>query len=421
MYKSTAAALTTAFIIVLVSGSADAQVPSAAECDGLRSRLVEHAKLSDGVRKMLAATPAAPAPVAPAVVPPATGRADAIRSRLTQISEQRPQLEEQRLGALMKMDWSRASIIQGQIQALDREKGTLETEMATLPSTPAVPETPAAALPTAAAVGPADRIACKDMPAAYDTALKTRRKELGARDDNAAVVPLMGLRGATADQIAQELAGQFAPWPEAAAQVGLLDRDGDGKLDAFVDVPARDTYRMYRQRPDGALIIEAFALPGRSGEYDELARRLDEAVARYAGWSVVDALAARPVGAARLLSETGEFGKASALVMAGRFADAGQIDGAAARTREFENFRGERLRLLEIVAPVAGGVSLRRVLVLPRANNQEQWEETPVVARVASYWRTDLELTGGRELRTAAGSPIGTRTPVAPGKVSLDR
>ena len=419
MNTSTAAALTTALLAALVSGAADAQAPSATECEGLRSRLVQHAKLSDGVRKLLATTPAAPAPVAPATVAPATGRGDAIRSRLQQISEQRQQLEEQRLGALVKMEWSRASTIQGQIQALDREKGTLETEIPALPSTPAASRTPAAA-PTAA-VGPADRVACKDMPATYDAALKTRRKELGAREDNAAVVPLMGLRGVTADQIAQELAVQFVPWPAAGAQVGLLDADGDGKLDAFVDVPARDTYRMYRQRPDGPLTIEVFSLPSRSGEYDDLARRLDEAVARYAGWSVVDALAARPVGTVRLLNETGEFGKAWGLVMAGRFADAGQIDGAAARTREFENFRGERLRLLEIVGPVAGGVSIRRVLVVPRANNQEQWEETSVLARVASYWRTDLDLAGGRELRTATGSTIGTRTTVAPGRVSLDR
>jgi hypothetical protein len=419
MNTSTATALTTALLVVLVSGAVHAQAPSATDCEGLRSRLVEHAKLSEGVRKMLSGIPAAPAPAAPATVPPATGRADAIRSRLQQISEQRQQLEEQRLGALVKMEWSRASTIQGQIQALDREKGTLETELAGSPSTPAS-QTPAASAPTAA-VGPADRVACKDMPAMYDAALKTRRKELGAREDHAAVVPLMGLRGATADQLALELAGQFGPWPAAGAQVGLLDGDGDGKLDAFVDVPARDTYRMYRQRPDGPLTIEVFSLPSRSGEYDDLARRLDEAVARYAGWSVVDALAARPVGTVRLLNETGEFGKAWGLVMAGRFAEAGQIDGAAARTREFENFRGERLRLLEIVAPVAGGVSIRRVLVVPRPNSQEQWEEISVVARAASYWRTDLELAGGREMRTATGSTIGTRTPVAPGKVTLDR
>jgi hypothetical protein len=419
MTKTTSAALISVFLAVVSSALAEAQ-PIATECDGLRSRLVEHAKLSDGVRKILAALPAAPAPVVPAPVLPATGRANALRARLQQVTEQRQQLEEQRLGALMRMDWSRASIAQGQIQVLDREKAALETELGALPSAPATPETPTAALPGAAA-GPVDRVACKDMPATYEAALKTRRKELGARDDNAAVVPLMALRGATAEQIAQELAGQFMSWPDAGAQVGLLDRDGDGKLDAFLDVPVRDTYRMYRQRPDGAVIIETFTLAGRGGEYDELARRVDEAVARYTGSSIVDLLTARPVGAARVLNETGEFGKAWGHVAAGRFADAGQIDGAAVRTREFENYRGERLRLLEIVAPAAGGVSIRRVLVTPRANNQEQWEETSMVARAASYWRTDLELAGGRELRTAAGVPIGTRTPLAPAKVSLDR
>jgi hypothetical protein len=417
-------------LLIVGSWTAGAQAPSATDCETLRGRLAEHAKVSDGVRKMLAGLPApaavaAPAaPAAPAPAAPAAGRADAIRARLKQIPDQRQQLEEQRLGALMKLDWSRASTIQGQMTALDKEKVDLEKELAALPATPAAAQAPAASPATAppAAVAPAERVACKDMPAAYDSALKIRRKEMGAREDNAGVVPLVALRGQTAEQIAQELAAQFAPWPDGGMQVGLLDQDGDGKLDAFADMPARDSYRLHRQRADGSLIVEAFVPAGKSGEYGDSARRLDEAVARYAGWGVMDALAARPVGAVRVLGEAGEFAKAWSHVLAGRFVEAGQVDGgAAARTREFENFRGERMRMLEVVAPVTSGVSIRRVLVAPRPGSQEQWDEVSVAARVPSYWRTEVDMTGSRELRTTAGAPVGTRTALAPGKVSLER
>ena len=96
------------------------------------------------------------------------------------------------------------------------------------------------------------------MPAAVDNAVKIRRRELGAREDQAGAIPLIGLKGQTADQIGQELAGQFSPGAAASTQVGLLDADGDGKLDGFVDVPAPGVFRLFRQRADGTVGVEMF-------------------------------------------------------------------------------------------------------------------------------------------------------------------
>jgi len=96
------------------------------------------------------------------------------------------------------------------------------------------------------------------MAALVNGALKIRRKELGAREDLAEVIPLTPIKQAYRDEIARDLAAQFDPWPQAATQVGLLDQTGDGRLDAFVDVPARDIFRLYRQLQDGTLRIEIF-------------------------------------------------------------------------------------------------------------------------------------------------------------------
>jgi hypothetical protein len=111
------------------------------ECQGLRQRLAEHARLSDGVRRAVTAqagsAPATPAP-APAV---AAGRAEAIRARLEQIPKDRQALEEQRLGAMLKFDLSRAGQIQTQIQAVDAEKANLERDQAALPASPSASPT----------------------------------------------------------------------------------------------------------------------------------------------------------------------------------------------------------------------------------------------------------------------------------------
>src|SRR5512143_3689801 len=111
---------TTTVLMVLTLGLAQggpalAQAPSIsdADCQNLRLRLGEHARLSDGVRKAVAAqaatAPAVSTPATPAPPPAATGRSEAIRARLEQIPKDRQTLEDQRLGAMVKFELARAS------------------------------------------------------------------------------------------------------------------------------------------------------------------------------------------------------------------------------------------------------------------------------------------------------------------------
>lgn len=394
---------------------------SDAECRGLRQRLTEHARLSEGVRRAVTAQAGAAPAAAPAPAPAAsTGRAEAIRAKLEQIPKDRQALEEQRLGAMMKFDFSRAGQIQTQIQALDTEKANLERELAALPASPSV--SPAA--PTQAPVSdPTARIRCQDMPAAVDDAVKTRRRELGAREDQTGAVPLIGLKGQSADLIGQELAAQFAPSAAATTQVGLLDADGNGQLDGIVDVPAPGVFRLLRQRADGTMTLEAFPATagGTTAAYGEMTRRLDETTARQSGQKLPDVLATRPAGPLRATTQTAEFAQAYAQFQAGDFTDAARLAAPAARSMEFQNLRGQSVRVLEIVSPIAGGVSLRRAVVLAQPNDQELWEETTTMVQPASYWRTDVEVARRRETRTTSGALVGTPSVSAPTKFSLDR
>ena len=421
---------TTTVLMVLTLGlaqggptSAQAPTISDADCQTLRLRLGEHARLSDGVRKAVttqaaAAPAAAPTPAAPST-PAATGRAEAIRARLEQIPKDRQTLEDQRLGAMVKFELSRASQIQGQIQALDAEKATLEREQAALPAaaqatTPTTPSAP---------VSDVARIRCQDMPAAVDNAVKIRRRELGAREEQAGAIPLIGLKGQTPEQIGQELAGQFSSGATASTQVGLLDANGDGKLDGFVDVPAPGVFRLFRQRADGTVGVEVFptAAAGTTPGYGEMTRRLDETSLRQAGQGLPELLATRPAGPVRASTQTAEFGQAYAQFQAGSFADAARLGTAAARSTEFPNLRGQSVRVLEIISPVSGGVSIRRAVVLGQPNDQELWEETTTVVRPTSYWRTDVEVARSRDTRTTAGAMVGTPTVAAPSKFTLER
>jgi hypothetical protein len=395
---------------------------SDAECQRLRQRLAEHAQLSEGVRRAVTAQAAA-APVAPAPAPTspaATGRAEAIRARLEQIPRDRQALEEQRLGAMMRFEISRAGQIQSQIQALDAERAALEREQAALPASPAAPS--AAATPPPAA-DPTTRIRCQDMPAAVDNALKTRRRELGAREEQAGAIPLVALKGQTAEQIGQELAGQFASGAAAGTQVGLFDPDGNGRLDGFVDVPAPGVFRLVRQRTDGTVSVEVFhaLASGATPAYGDMTRRLDEATARQTGLALAELLAIRPAGPVRATTQTAEFGPAYAQFQAGNFAEAARLGAAAARSTEFQNLRGQSVRVLEIIDPVTGGVSLRRTVVLAQPNDQELWEETTTIVRPASYWRTDVEVGRSRETRATGGALVGTPSVSAPVKFSLER
>jgi hypothetical protein len=404
-------------------GPALAQAPpvSDAECQGLRLRLSEHARLSDGVRKAVAAqaaaTPAAATAPTPSPPPP-TGRAEAIRARLEQIPKERQTLEDQRLGAMVKFELTRAGQIQTQIQALDAEKANLEKELAALPAgvpaaAPAAPQAP---------VSDVSRIRCQDMPAAVDNAVKIRRRELGAREEQAGAIPLIGLKGQTADQIGQELAGQFSPGAAATTQVGLLDANGDGKLDGFVDVPAPGVFRLVRQKADGTLGMEVFGAPaGGTAAYGELTRRLDETTVRQSGQGLADLLAVRPAGPARAVTQTADFGQAYAQFQASNFSEAARLAGAAARSTEFQNLRGQSVRVIEIISPVSGGVSVRRAVVLAQPNDQELWEETMTTVRPTSYWRTDVEVSRSRETRTTAGALVGTPSVSAPSKFTIER
>lgn len=405
-------------------GPALAQAPniSDAECQSLRLRLGEHARLSEGVRKAVATqaatAPAAPTPATPST-PAATGRAEAIRARLEQIPKDRQTLEDQRLGAMVKFELTRASQIQGQIQAIDAEKAALERELAALPAaTPA----PTVTAPTAP-VSDVARIRCQDMPAAVDNAVKIRRRELGAREEQAGAIPLIALKGQTADQIGQELAGQFSSGAAASTQVGLLDANGDGKLDGVVDVPAPGVFRLFRQRADGTVGVEVFptSAAGTTPGYGEMTRRLDETSLRQAGQGLPELLATRPAGPARASTQTTEFGPAYTQFQAGSFAEAARLSAPAARSTEFQNLRGQNVRVLEIISPVTGGVSVRRAVVLAQPNDQELWEETTTIVRPTSYWRTDVEVARSRETRTTAGAVVGAPSVSAPSKFTLER
>jgi hypothetical protein len=396
------------------------QPPTPAECQALRERLVEHAKLSEGVRRALA-TQAARYPGLPTARPaaPASDRA----AHLEQIARERQQTEDSRLVAMMRFDLARAMELQQKIGALDAEKAELEkrpAEPQPRPSRPVPVPTPAQPEQLTAS---AERLPCGEIPGTLDAAKKIRRKELGAREDQGAAIPLITLKGQSAEQIARALAGQFSAWPDAAAELGLLDQDGNGQLEGIVDTPVRDLFRLYRQRSDGTLAIDVFRVPGRAmdTDYDEISRRLDEAILRQTGRSLADLLTAHPVGGVRALTQAGEFGAASVQVLAGNFAEAAKIGGGAARTMEFQNLRGEVGRVLEVLVPATSGLQIRRVLVLPRPNNQEQWEELSITLVPASYWRTDVELTVTRQIRAATGAAIGSPAVLGPTRFSLER
>jgi hypothetical protein len=391
------------------------------ECQSLRQRLSEHARLSDGVRRSVGAqTATGSGTSAAAPTPgPAVGRAEAIRTRLEQVSKERQVLEDQRLAAMVRFELSRASAIQGQIHTLDSEKANLERELAALPAATATPAASVAQPPSPEVA----RIRCQDMSQAVDNALKIRRRELGAREEQTGAIPLTSLKGQTPEQIAQELAMQLGAGTAAVPQIGLLDADGDGKLDGFVDVPAPGIYRLVRQRADGTVSVDVFPMPGSGSApaYGELTRRLDETTARQVGDKLAELLATRPAGPVRTVIQTGEFADAYKHFEAGNFADAGRIGAPAARTVEFENFRGEHVRMSEIISPISGGAALRRSVVLGQPNDRELWEETNIAVRPVSYLRTDVEVLRTRETRTTAGVQVGSRSTPAPIRFSLER
>jgi len=410
----TAATASAILCIAWTAVLAQTRPPVQAECQTLRERLLDHTNLSQGVRGQLGAY-AARYMAAPQ--PPARPSRDA---RLEEIARERQQLDDQRMAAFGRLDFTRAMQLQEQIKALDQEKADLQKQPAApQPVTPS----PAPVQPSSIGAAEIERIPCAEMAGLVNAALKIRRKELGAREDLADVIPLTAIKQAYRDEIARALAAQFDPWPQAATQVGLLDQSGDGRLDAFVDVPVRDLFRLYRQLPDGTVRIEFFPIPGRATdtEYGEMTRRLDEAISRQTGRKLVDLLATRPAGPLRTYAEPADFAATAAHFLAGNFSEAARVVGATARVTEFRNFRGETLRLLEILAPVPGGVMLRRILSLPESNNQETREETTASVRPTSYWATDVELAASRQTFTNAGAPVGPPSVASPSKFTVER
>ena len=151
------------------------------------------------------------------------------------------------------------------------------------------------------------RAPCQDLPPLEDKALRARRKELGGGEGQAALVPLLPLRGQTDRELAAELAGQLGTGPEAHQRLGLVDQDGDTQVDGFLDSPASGMYRLYRQRSDGSLAVDLFltAAPPADAPYGEDSRRLEEALLRQTRRRLSDLLPLRPLGPLKVLGETG--------------------------------------------------------------------------------------------------------------------
>jgi hypothetical protein len=405
--------------LLAMTAEAAGQTPDT-ECQVGRERLAGHARASEAVRKLVAAragtTAAGPTSAGAPGSPPPGGRAAEIRTRLAEIPRERQRLDDVRVAAMVKLDFARAAQAQGQLETLEQEKRRLERELATIPQSPSAQ---ALLSPTpGASSADADRVPCRDVAATLEAAVKARRRELGARETQPGAVPLTPLRGQTADAIARELAAQFSPWPEAAAQVGLLDQDGRGRVDGLVDVPAKDVFRVTRLRADGALGVDVFTSALAPG-YGETARRLDEAALRRAGWRLEEMLVRRPAGPIRIVSETGDARRVMGRLLAGEFAEAARTEPMA-RAIEFENLRGETVRVLELVTPTPGGLDWRRVVVVAPPNAAEQWDETTLRLKPASSGRTDAELTIARETR-AAGVAVGARAVAGPMSFSVER
>jgi hypothetical protein len=243
---------------------------------------------------------------------------------------------------------------------------------------------------------------------------------MGAKEGQVGAIPLLGPAAQSGDQLARELGDQFAAWPQSAAQVGLLDTNGDGKLDGFVDVPAQGIYRVHRQRADGTLAVDVFPAAG-TPPVAEVVRRIEDSAARQRGRSLGDLLASRPAGPVRVLAESPEFARARASWLAGNFADLAKLEGGAVRATEFPNARGEVVRVIETVAPATGGFSLRRLEVVPRAAGQEQWEDSVMLVRPVSVFRTDVEVLESRETRATDGTAVGARVTSSPVRFSIER
>jgi hypothetical protein len=395
---------------------------SDAECQALRDRVADHARLSEAVRRAVATRVAAnPAPVPPPAAPPPTasgGRAAEIRTRLERIKVERQQAEDGRLGAVTRFDLGQAARMQAQMTALDQEKADLERELARLPATAT---TTPATTPAAAPAPPrdADRLRCQDVAATHDEAVRIRQKELGAKEGQVGAIPLVPPKSQTPADGARELAAQMPDGPNAL--VGLLDSDGNGQLDGFVDVPARGVYRVHRQQAGGGIRVEVPGAPASGAPYGEIPRRIDEASAQHGGRTLADLLATRPAGPVRVTAETPDWAAAWGQWLAGNYADAARLERPALRSLEHQNVRGEAVRVVEVLAPTGAGVTLRRIVAVATGPDREQWEETATTVRPLSVTRVEVEVSRAQETRTMAGAAVGARTTAAPARFTVER
>jgi hypothetical protein len=422
-------ALAIAFSSLLLPGLVGAQVPvpSPAECQAMRDRIREHASISAAARQAVGITAPAATPAAPSVSQDPASRAETIRARLAQVKEERERLEDEKVGAIVKLDFARVARIQEQVESLEVERRGLDAELAGLeqggrlarprPSWMAPLGGPATGLDLA-------RVPCRDLSALEDKALRARRKELGGAEGQTALVPLLPLRGQTDRELTSELGSQFGPDPEVARRLGLLDQDGDTQVDGFMDSPAWGMLRLYRQRSDGSLALHLFLTavpPDPNAPYSEAARRLEEALLRQTGRQLADLLPLRPAGPLKVLGETGEFSRLRALVDSGRFDQALQAGSLGARSIEFQNYRGETVRLLEVVAGDGRAVQLRTSSTVVKPDGGEQWEETVTHFRPVSLWRTDVEVDRSREVKSAPGGAAQPRSSLPTIRFSLER
>lgn len=401
-------------LLLGVGGGADAQTAplSPAECQALRERVAEHARASDAARRALgvAAVSAPSTALAPA------DRADAIRARLAQIRQERQRLEEAQVAALVKLEFDRLGQIREQMDALDRERRTLEAEAAGR-------EGSGAPAPPAQRGADLGRMPCRDLPALEQAAVRARRKELGGAERQEGLVPLVPVRGHSEREVGAELARQLGAGAGARQRLGLLDQDGDARVDGFVDSPAAGLYRLYRERADGSVAVDLFmaAAPPSDMPYWAAVRRLDQALLRHTQRRLADLLSLRPVGPVKLLGETGDFADLRGLVESGRFDRVVQAARPTARSIEFQNYRGEIVRRLEVVAGGGGTAQLQTATVRIRQDGTEEWEQTLRRFRPVSFWRTEVEVDRSQETRQPAAGAPQARTTLPTVRFTLER
>src|SRR5947209_2091088 len=197
--RSARRTLTMLALAVTIVAPAAARTPEA-DCQAGRERLAGHARAADAARRLVAAR-AGTAAGAPTAATPG-GRAAEIRTRLTEIPRERQRVDDARVAAIVKLDFARAAHAQGQLETLEQEKRRLERELAALPQSPAA-QAPLPSPTPAAGAPDVDRVACRDVAATLDAAVKARRRELGAREAQAGAIPLAPLRGQTTTAVAR--------------------------------------------------------------------------------------------------------------------------------------------------------------------------------------------------------------------------